>query len=197
VRNRPETRRTVVVGHEGGKTQVRRTNGTLLDFRARVALWLDEIGPYGRRGPGQIETWLQAELIPGRAWLKGSSLTGFQKATFQRSSLGLEWALRDDLATAFGFRHVHDLVLAPWYDVYWRWNEKWGVHVSGIHNFQDEPASTIKASILRFSPDHHYEVCFSVRNADDLSFFINFQPAVGGTPVDSPFDPREPIEFTP
>ena len=197
VRNRLETRRTVVVGRDGGKKELRRANGTLLDFRARVAFWLDDIGPYGRKGPGQIETWLTAELVPGRAWLKGSSLSAFEGATFQRSSIGVEWALRDDLVTACGFRHVQDLVLAPWYDAYWRWNEKWGVRVSGIHNFEDDPAFTFKATLLRFSPDHLFQVGFSLRNGDDVSFFINFQPAIGGTAVDSPFDPREPIDFTP
>lgn len=197
VRNRLETRRTVVVGHDGGRANVRRANGTLLDLRVRAAFWPDDVGPYGRRGPGQVESWLEAELVPGRAWLRSQSLTSFESSVVERFSTGVQWNPRDDLQTAAGFRLVNDQVLAPWYDAYWHWNEKWGIHVSGIHNLEWAPTSSIKAALLRFSSDHVFEIGVSLRNSDDLGIFVNFQPAIGGSPVDSPFDPREPIEFTP
>ena len=138
VRNRLETRRVAARntgGARAGEGAGERRNSTLADLRIKGSFWPDEIGPYGRRGPGQIEMWGMAEIAPDAAWLRGEAVIGLEGATFRHWSLGAQWSPSDVVSAAVGVRHVQDEVLAPWFEVYRRWNEKWGVRFSGIRDF--------------------------------------------------------------
>lgn len=194
MRHRLETRRVT-----GDKTVGReRRSATLADLRIKASFWPDEIGPYERRGPGQLEVWGMAEIVPGQAWLRGESISSFQGSTFRHSSIGVQWAPSDVLGAAVGVRHVHDEELAPWLDVYGRWNEKWGARLSAIRDFDSTRGADFRISVLRFSEDHQVGFGVSVRDdGRDVGVFFSYNPAIGGEVVDSPFDPREAVDFTP
>jgi hypothetical protein len=93
---------------------------------------------------------------------------------------------------------VHEEVVAPWFDAYRRWNEKWAVRVRPYVDFENEKANRVRLSVFRFSPDHAWEVGVSYRqDGDDLGFFVNFDPSVGGRPLDHPFHPQEDVDYLP
>jgi hypothetical protein len=189
VRNRLETRRAV------GK-QLR--NAPLLDLRLRASWWPDDVGPYGRRGPGEGEAWLLAEVVPQRAWVTGTGLMSFQDPEVERGSVGVLWAPRDDLFVGAGVRHVRDELLAPWANVYWRWSPKWGLSLSGIQDVEEGDASYYQARFLRFSPDHVLVFGLTVKDdGRDVGVFFDFMPAIGGQTLSTPFDPRERIDLSP
>ena len=194
MRQRLETRRVTgdrTVGHE-------RRSATLADLRIKASFWPDRIGPYERRGPGQLEVWGMAEIVPGQAWLKGESVASFEGATFQHSSIGVQWAPSDVLGAAVGVRHVHQEELAPWIDVYGRWNEKWGGRFSAIRNFDSSHGADFRIAVLRFSEDHQVGFGVNVRDdGRDIGVFFSYNPAIGGELIGSPFDPREAVDFNP
>jgi len=194
VRNRFETRRVTgdrFVGREA-------RNATIADLRVRGAFWPGEVGPYGRRGPGEIETWGMAEITPDSTWIRGESAIELGDATLRHASIGVQYAPSDELSVATGMRFVRNEIFAPWFEVFDRWNEKWGTRISGIRDFDSRAGANLKLSILRFSDDHLIELGASIRDdGRDAGVFVSFHPAIGGTPLSSPFDPRESIDFTP
>jgi hypothetical protein len=137
-------------------------------------------------------------LLPDTLWLRGDSIASLEGAALEHSSLALEWSPNEDLAVGAGIRHVHQEVLAPWIDVYWRWSEKWAARVSAIRDYESGRAETIRASLIRFGDDHSIEFGLALRNGgDDVGIIIELQPLIGGTPLRSPFGPRDRIDFTP
>lgn len=188
VRSRVVTRRAVRLGERA----LSRQNVTLLDARVRAAFWPDEVGPYGRRGPGELEGWLTAELAPRTAWLEGSILGDFDGPALRRAALGAHWAPSDDFFVAGGVRYVRDALLGPWIDAYWRWNEKWALRVSAVEDFERRGDGSLRLTLVRFSPDHYFELGPVLRdNGRDVGFYFNVMPALGGQPVRGPFLPRE------
>jgi|GEM_PF-2614556 len=187
VRSRVLTRRP---GSDRG-TKVRE-NATLLDARMRVALWPDEVGPYGRTGTGEVEGWLTAELAPRRAWFEGSMLATLDGASLQRASAGVQWNPSDAVMVAVGLRNVKGALFGPWIDAYWRWNEKWGVRLSAVEDFERRGDGAVRITLMRFSPDHYFELGPILRDhGRDVGFYFNFAPSIGGRPLRDPFQPRE------
>ena len=175
-----------------------RRNASLFDGTLRLSGWPDRIGPYGKRGTGELEARFEAMLAPDRLWLRGDSVASLEGAAFEHSSLALEYSPHEDLEIGAGIRHVHKEVLAPWADVYWRWSEKWAARASVIRDFESGRAETARFSVIRFSEDHSIELGFSIRNGgDDFGVVLDLQPLIGGTPLRSPFDPRDRIDFSP
>ncbi len=196
MRNRLETRRVLRADRNGDGGE--RGNATLADFRIRGSYWPDGVGPYGRRGPGEIMTWGMAEISPDRAWIRGESAIGLGGATFRHWSLGAQWSPEDAISAAIGVRHVQGEVLAPWGEVFGKWNEKWGARFNAIRDFDSSVRWNCRLSLMRFSDDHLFEIGASVRdNGEDVGIFVSFHPAIGGQPLTSPFDPREAIDYTP
>ena len=196
VRNRLETRR-VVGGDRRGDGGERR-NATLADLRIRGSLWPGSVGPYGRRGPGEVSMWGMAEIAPDSAWLRGETVIGLEGTTFRHSSIGVQWSPEDSISAALGVRHVQDEVLAPWFEVYGKWNEKWGARLNGIRDFDSGVRGSYRLSLLRFSDDHLFEFGVSFRDGGEgVGVFVSFHPSIGGEPLSSPFDPRETIDYTP
>ena len=139
-----------------------------------------------------------AEISPDRAWLRGEAVFGFEGAAFRHSSLGVQWSPEDALSAAVGVRHIQHEILAPWFEVYGKWNEKWGARVNGIGDFNGSSGANLRMSVLRFSDDHVIEVGLTLRDGGrDGGVFFNFQPSIGGAPLASPFDPRESVDYTP
>ncbi len=135
---------------------------------------------------------------PGKAWLSGQSVASFEGATFQHSSIGVQYAPSDTFGAAVGVRHVKQEVLAPWFDVYGRWNEKWGARLSAIRDFDSSHGADFRLGMLRFSEDHDFGFGITVKDdGRDVGVFFAFHPAIGGEPLSSPFDPREAVDFTP
>lgn len=196
VRNRLETRRVVGADRRGNGGE--RRNATLADLRIRGSFWPEGVGPYGDRGPGVINLWGMAEIAPDRAWIRGESIVGLEGRTVRHSSIGIQWSPEDAVSIAVGARHVQDETLAPWFEVYGKWNEKWGARINGIRDFNSGTGPAFRLSLLRFSDDHLFEFGMKVSDSGrDTGVFLNFQPSIGGEPLVSPFDPRETIDYTP
>lgn len=190
VRHRVETRRML--------DDVRR-NATLSDLRIRADFWPDEKGPYGRTGPGQVEGWLMAEVFPQKVWLTANALASFGGPEMRKSSTALLYAPTDDFSVAAGLRFIRGDVMAPWFDTYWKWNEKWALRVGGIADLdRGNQSGAYRIGLLRFSDDHAIHAGVTVRDdGKDIGFYFDLMPAIGGTPLRPPFDPRDPVDITP
>jgi hypothetical protein len=185
LRNRLETRRGV-----GRREQ----NVALLDARLRASFWPGEVGPYRRRGPGEVEGWLEAELLPRTAWLTASALASFDRANLRRASGGVLFAPTDDLTIGFGVRYLEDEILAPWIDAYFRWNEKWGARLAAVEDVEAGGGGSLRLSLLRFSEDHQLEAGITLReDGSDVGVFFNLVPSVGGEPLRWPFQAHDDI----
>jgi hypothetical protein len=189
LRNRLETSRP---GPHG------RRNSGVFDLRTRVSLWPGEVGPYGKRGPGNAAAKLDCELLPERLYVRGEGVFDFGEATLEHGSIGALVSPREGLSFAGGLRQVHDEVLALWFDAYWRWSEKWGGRVSTVRDLEGDRTNRIRLSILRFSVDHMLRAGMTVEDEGrDVGFFLDFTPAIGGRPLSDPFHPREEIDYEP
>ena len=185
-RTRLETRRTF----EG-----RRGNVTLLDARATVSLWPDEIGPYGKRGIGEVETRVSAEVMPSRAWIRGESIFDLERGIFQHATIGGLYSPQDDFGLAIGLRQQHHEATAPWFDGWWRWSEKWGLRASAIKDITKDSVDSVRLVLVRFSDDHVIRLGVKLRSGHDFSLVLSLEPAIGGVPTAAPFDPQDEIDF--
>ncbi|MBL9088637.1 MAG: hypothetical protein JNM10_15975, partial [Planctomycetia bacterium] len=193
VRSRVMTRRSIrrddLRLHASGRV---REDVTLFDARLRVSYWPEGIGPYGRTGPGEAEGWFSAEIAPRTAWIEGSFLTDFDGPDLRRASIGVQWNPNEQFGLAAGLRNVKDALFGPWVDVYWQWNEKWGVRLSAVEDFERRGDGGVRITLLRFSPDHLFEAGPVLRDhGRDVGFYFNVSPSIGGRPVREPFQPRE------
>lgn len=187
VRSRVMTRRSVL-----RRTGRVREDVTLLDARLRVSYWPDGIGPYGRTGPGEAEGWFSAEIAPRTAWIEGSFLTDFEGPDLRRAAIGVQWNPNERFGLAAGLRNVKGALFGPWVDVYWQWNEKWGARLSAVEDFERRGDGGVRITLMRFSPDHLIELGPVLRDhGNDVGFYFNVAPSIGGRPVREPFQPRE------
>jgi hypothetical protein len=191
VRSRLDTRRLQAFGGRG--------NATVVDLAARLSLWPDGRGPYGQRGDGELKTTLAAELLPDVLTTRGEAVWSFDPSTLDRASIGATWTPDEWFSVGAGIRHVRDDVRAFWVDSFVRWNEKWGARVSIVHDFAKGTRNqTLKVSVLRFGLDHMLAFGVTARHGgDDLSVFLDFSPAIGGTPTDAPFISHEDLDLEP
>ncbi len=191
VRSRLDTRRALPGGRAG--------NVTVVDAAVRLSLWDDDVGPYGQRAPGELKATVAAELLPGILFTRGEAVWGFDPSTLDRASVGVSYSPVEWFSVAGGIRHVRDEARAVWFDGYLRWSDKWASRVSAIHDFlEGDRNQTLRVSLLRHSPDHVIEVGVTVRHGgEDVGFYVDFEPAIGGSPLAPPFDPREEIDFGP
>jgi hypothetical protein len=188
-RTRLETRRVL----EG-----RRGNATLLDARALLSLWPDRVGPYGQRGTGELLTFVQAEVVPGTAWIRADSTVDLDVPRLEHATGAFLWTPCPDLALSVGLRHVHHEFMAPWFDAWWRWDEKWAIRASAIRDFSNPDTGSFRATLFRISEDHAIEAGLTLRNGGrDVGFVLELHPAVGGVPVDPPFSPHDTIDYRP
>jgi hypothetical protein len=189
VRNRLETRRD---GPFGVATV------PFVDLRARLSLWPEEIGPYGKRGPGNLAAQLEADLIPQRLVVRGEGIYDLGTGTLEHGSIGARTSPWRDFSIAGGIRHVNDDATSLWADAYLRWTDKWGGRLSWVRDIESKQTNRVQFSILRYSPDHLWELGASVRDdGEDIGLFLDFVPAIGGVPTSRPFDPREEFEYGP
>jgi hypothetical protein len=189
LRSRWETRRAY------GK---RRQNVPVADVRVRAAWWPDGIGPYGRRGPGEVQAWGVGEVSPRRVWVAGGARVTLEDPALERGVFGVLAEPTDDLWVAAGVSQVRDEVLAPWVDAYWRWSPKWAARLGVLYDLEDADVRTYRLTFLRFSADHVFQFGLTVSDAgEDVGLFVDFLPAVDGEPLRSPFDPRETVEVGP
>ncbi|MCC7136899.1 MAG: hypothetical protein IT460_00555 [Planctomycetes bacterium] len=171
-----------------------RRNVDLLDARLRVSWWPDEIGPYGRRGPGEAEGWLLWELAPNQVWFAANALGAFEGAALRRATGGVLVAPTEDFAVAVGLRQVHDKALGPWVDAYWRWDPKWAIRVAAYEDLERSGDGSVRLSLLRFSDDHVFQLGVTAKQAGrDLGVFVDVLPAIGGRPTRSPFQARDDV----
>lgn len=175
-----------------------RRNALVAAARTRLSWWPDRIGPYGREGWGSFEWWGGAEVIPATAWIVTEGLSQFDPDELWRASLGGVYAPTDDFSIAVGIRGVRTKVLAPWFNVYYKWNEKWAGRASAFEDFEHDTLSNYRVGLLRFSEDHMWEIGLSTHDrGDDVSFYVNFSPSIGGLPTAPTFTPREDITWSP
>jgi len=194
-RTRTETRR--VVTGPGGKASVRE-NATLFDASVRVSLWPESVGPYGKTGPGEVQAWVRAEVLPRKMWVRADSVSSLERSAFEHSSVGVEYTPNEDLDLSAGIRHVHAEDLAPWFDGYWRWNEKWGVRLEALKDFERARADSLRLVLLRFSPDHIFDFGITVRHGgNDLGVVFDVLPAIGGDPLKAPYEPHDQVAREP
>jgi hypothetical protein len=70
--------------------------------------------------------------------------------------------------------------------------------VSWVRDIESGQTNRIQLSVLRYSPDHMFEVGATVRDdGEDIGLFLDFVPAIGGSPTSKPFDPREEFDYGP
>jgi hypothetical protein len=130
--------------------------------------------------------------------VRAESVSSLDDAAILHASAGFVWSPCPTLQTAAGLRYVRSETTAPWYDVYWRWNEKWGARSSGLWDFERSASRRFRFSVLRYSEDHVFELGLAFRDEfDDVSIVFNFLPAIGGVPMADPFSPRDDVDYQP
>lgn len=165
VRNRLQTRRS-----EGGIRDV-------LDLELSWLHWVDDVGPWGLEGPGEIHYQLRGEPRPGFL-LVGEGRWDLGRNDFYRVSLGLGSQPHEQLAFFTGVRYIRSSATAPFVDLAWRWSDKYGVRLLEQYDFRNGENRT-RVVFGRYSADHAWYFGVSLRGVDDVGVEFSFSPTIG------------------
>jgi hypothetical protein len=165
VRNRLQTR-----GSGGGVRDV-------LDLELAWHHFVDDVGPWGLEGPGEITYQLRAQPRE-RLFMAGEGRWDLGRNDFYRASIGLGAQVSDRVAFFTGYEYVRGEAAAPFVDLSWRWSEKYGLRVLEQYDYKNRENRT-RIVLGRYSADHTWFVGISLRGTDDVGFEFNFQPTIG------------------
>ncbi len=166
IRNRLQTR-----GRDGGTRDV-------IDLELSGLYYVDDVGPYGIRVPGEIDYVLRGQ--PRENWLiAGEGRWDVGDSELYRGSFGIGAVPNERLAVFTGIRYLRDEALAPLIDVGWRFSEKYGIRVRDIYDFRAQE-NNLRLVLGRYSADH--AIFFGVTQiGTDYGFKLDVTPTFGAS----------------
>ena len=172
--------RTTAIVRMRNRLQTRDPDGgtrDLLDLELSWLGYMDDVGPYGIEGPGEIIYVLRGRprrqgIVVGEGrWDLGAN-------EFYRASIGAGVQPNDRWAVFSGFRYVRGEATAPFIDLSWRWSEKYGFRILEQYDFRNSENRT-RFVFGRYSADHAWFFGASLRGTDDYGIDFRFSPTLG------------------